>query len=199
MRIMRAVVCAMCVLTSTLTSAAHAVVVESVSCGAGRPDICLTGIKGLEVSGTLYNVRLIEDSFENLFGDPLSPDFVAPTFWEDEATAVAVLTAIGDLMAPNGLSLFRMDNTGTVWGDVLIHYDIHPFLGAATSDVLVRCGIDFLGDLCDPTVITDFASSYEDIRPTALISVVPVPAALPLFLSAIAILGWFGWRRANSA
>ena len=165
---------------------AWAETIHTVDCIDGNPSSgqCLTGVSGLVVSGATYDVYFTEESFLNLFGDPLSVTFDPPTFWEDQTTSGEAFAAIVDIVDTNGLSGYRMDNSTTLWGEVTIPY--------TTTD-----GIETLIKSWSLGFGPDLVSLLTDVRPTAVFSVVPVPAAVWLFGSGL--IGLIGIARRKKA
>jgi hypothetical protein len=180
-------VVAMCLFMNA--NLALAETIHTVDCVDGSPEFgqCLTGVSGLVVSGTSYNVYFTEESFLNLFGDPSSVTFSPPTFWQDEATAGEAFFAIQDIATTNQLG-YRMDNSTTIWGEVTVPYDVtwpdpNPF--------------DETYILSWYSVGPDLISYFDTVRPTAVFSVVPVPPAVWLFGSGL--IGLIGVARRKKA
>jgi len=157
--------------------------IHMVDCVDGSPELgqCLTGVSGLVVSGASYNVYFTEQSFLNLSGDPASVTFDPPTFWQDQATAGEAFFAIQDIATINGPG-YRMDNSATLCGEATVPYSV-TYPGP------------------DPIIVSwysvgpDLFSPIDVARPTAIFSVVPVPAAVWLFGSGlIGLTGLARWK-----
>ena len=171
---------ALCLFTNANVTWAETI--HTVDCIDGNPTSgqCLTAVSGLVVSGTTYDVYFTEESFLKLFGDPTSVTFDPPTFWEDQTTSGEAFAAIVDIVNTNGLSGYRMDNSTTLWGEVTIPYSV---IDTGPDPIIVSWS----------SVGPDLFSPIDVARPTAIFSVIPIPAAVWLFGSGL--IGLIGIAR----
>jgi hypothetical protein len=145
-----------------------------------------TGISGLDVSGTSYDV-----SFDSIVGNTLtSADVVFPTSPTGVAAATAIAAALNSSLADN--LAFESGTLGVSY--VLIGAD------TSTSNLsVVQLGISSSGlwysfayDFPVPANTSPLPISTFSLSDTA---VVPLPAAFPLLLGALGGLGFAARRR----
>jgi hypothetical protein len=128
----------------------------------------VTAIQGLDIGGVLYNVDFNTSTYDTFGGDD--------TYWTSQAEAQTASDSINTLLNAEGV-------TGTVLSTATgAIYEVN--YGGATGNGIVTskgAAADW-GDSQFPT------NGFHD-KSTAF-SVVPVPAAVWLFGSALAGLGW---------
>lgn len=147
-----------------------------------------TGITGLSVGTDVFNI-----SFEFAPYDGLFPGLKVFSNAEDIATAIAAeLNAVGAPLlfmpaSPGGSAAFAVPQS------VLSTFGVSAwssFCGFGSS--FPFCPMDWPA----PNLVN---AARLGGNPWAIPSTVPLPAALPLFGSALAMLGIVGWRRRRQA
>ena len=138
----------------------------------------VTGIKNLDVGGTLYNVDFNADTYGTFGGDD--------EFWTTEAEASAAVDTINALFEVNGV--YALGNGGIPDCEGSPCYTVK--YGADVGVLAYSFGPWYnLGGVA-------YGSEFDPIA-TAWSVAVPIPAAVWLFGSALAGLGWF--RRRTTA
>jgi hypothetical protein len=135
----------------------------------------VTGIGGLDIGGTLYNVDFDADTYGTFGGDD--------EFWTTETEASAAVDAINALFIAN--SVYDVSNDGM---DDCLGHGCYTVNFSPGSSVL---GYEF-GDWLNACCVG--GSEFDPIR-TAWSVAVPIPAAVWLFGSALAGLGWMHRRK----
>jgi hypothetical protein len=137
-----------------------------------------TGILNLVVGSTTYNIDFVEGTFNDVYSGTVFAD------------AFDINNAINPILNGDGGPYdLAFDTVG---------YTDSYFvpLSVAASDVTTRFSqIDF-GWQTQPITSTH---STTEVVGWASPSVVPLPAALPLFSGALGVLGLLGWRRRQTA
>jgi hypothetical protein len=166
-----------------------------VSGGAGAAAVLVgtttdpTGIDGLVVDGTNYNVAFSTTTYNTFnYGTVLSADSA-------KALAAALftfgVTAFEGAPPGSGVSGYEVtvDNPDNAYSDyALFRLDEPPGSGYPWGNGITFTG--FLGNLGDGVYI-----AAADFTPAP----VPVPASIWLILSGLAGLGLAGWRRGQTA
>ncbi|MBT8131509.1 MAG: PEP-CTERM sorting domain-containing protein [Gammaproteobacteria bacterium] len=180
------------VLFSFASGVASAATVNTVACNAdpvNTPDICVTSVDGVVINGTTYNVNFVYDTFTNLnVGDnfPFYPTYGGPG---DASVAVdAINLAINTHSTHVERILAAGSSTAFSSYEVVKQPSAGPFQNTSR------------GIASGPAGSASFARvngvvANEGLAPHAVFTVVPVPAALWLFGSAIAGLGWRARRK----
>ncbi len=148
-----------------------------------------TGITGLSVGTDTYNISFEIGTYDALFpGGELFPD--ASSFVQ------AIANELNAVVSPFILA-----------GSFTDRYAVPESVNdpSSTNVRLGMCGTDSAFPLCgtayseiDPDIfINDVIQTSAWAVPT--LTPVPLPAALPLFGSALAMLGMVGWRRKRRA
>jgi hypothetical protein len=149
-----------------------------------------TSITGLTVGSVTYNIDFMYGFFDELFGGTLFAD--APDISMAIRDALNALSPVPQdvfdpatttsRFNPSGSFSIPYTNLTTISLDVV-------FSGFSNGTWLIgaNSGISTLGT-------TGSAGTTMYAVPT-LVNAVPLPAAFPLFLSALAGMGFFGWRR----
>ena len=181
-------------LLTLLTGAAvNAATVQTALCGpptvpgeGPTSGTCVTGILNLDVLGTIYDVQVVVDTGANVFGSPTSPSPL-PTFWGDQAGAAAAVTAlVTALNSAGGIEGATGVAGSRYWIDV--PWGTSNFAGLPLN-------VEFAS-----VSGTNWVNSGQgacgfvpgcDVEGWALFTpVVPVPAAVWLFGSALGVMGW---------
>ena len=171
---MRTKILALLVLSLVGITANAATVIYSAGDPGVNP-IKVTAIQGLDIGGVLYNVDFNTPTYDTFGGDD--------TFWTTQATAQTAADAINSLLNLEGVTGTVLSaSTGAI-------YEVN--YGGATGNGIVtsKASTTDWGD-------SQFATGGFHDKSTAW-SVVPVPAAVWLFGSALAGLGWMR-RKASS-
>jgi hypothetical protein len=131
----------------------------------------VTAIESLDIGGTLYNVDFDNDVFGTFGG--------AEEFWSTEAEASLAVDAINALFTANGV--YGLDNGGMpdCEGSPCYMVRFSPDNGVVAYSFGDWYNIGGIG----------YGSAFDPIA-TAWSVVVPIPAAVWLFGSALAGLGW---------
>jgi hypothetical protein len=127
-------------------------------------------IENLDIGGTFYNVDFDADAYSTFGGDD--------EFWTTEAEASAAVDAINALFVAN--SVYDVSNDGI---DDCLGHGCYTVKFGPNSGVLAY----ELGDWLNAGAV---GGSELDPLATAWTVAVPVPAAVWLFGSALAGLGW---------
>jgi hypothetical protein len=135
----------------------------------------VTAIESLDVGGTLYNVDFDADAYSTFGGDV--------EFWTTEAEASAAVDGINALFVAN--NVYDVSNDGI---DDCLGHGCYTVNFGPGSGVL---GYEF-GDWLNACCVG--GSEFDPIR-TAWSVAVPIPAAVWLFGSALAGLGWMHRRK----
>jgi hypothetical protein len=139
------------------------------------PDGDVTGIGGLDIGGTLYNVDFeAEQSAFSTFGGEVD-------FWQFESEALNASSEINDLLNAANAILVNNENQ--------IRYQVNH--GGEFSP---RAVANVNASIVPPNWLVS-GSGVKDLTLTTAWSVVPLPAAVWLFGSALAGLGWFRRRQ----
>ncbi len=159
----------------------------------------LVGASGVDVDGALYNVQFVDGSCVSVFYGCEVSDFDFQT----QALAVLATQALLDQVLLDGpLGLFDSDPELTAGCSdlsvctVFIPFSRYSTLGVAMAyayNASLGNGVDFAaagGVTLDGGISTP---NYTYAR--FAVSSVPLPAAFPLFLTALGGLGFLEWRR----
>jgi hypothetical protein len=179
-------------LTLLAGAAVHAATVQTAPCGPPAGNVsegpgsgtCVTGILNLDVLGTIYDVAIVVDTGANVFGSPTTPSPV-PTFWGNQAGASAAVTAIVNALNTEGGIAGATGVAGSrywidiPWGYNGLEFDVE-FADHYLSTSWLNSGIGSCGFREGCT-----AEGWALFTP-----VVPVPAAVWLFGSALGVMGW---------
>jgi hypothetical protein len=139
------------------------------------PDGDVTGIGGLDIGGTLYNVDFeAEQSAFSTFGGEVD-------FWQFESEALNASSEINDLL--NAANAISVNNENQIRYQVNHGGEFSPRAVASVNASI------------DPPNWLVSGSGVKDLSLTTAWSVVPLPAAVWLFGSALAGLGWFRRRQ----
>ena len=147
-----------------------------------------TGITGLSVGTNTYNI-----SFETGTYDALFP--MGELFTDALSIVEAIAIELNDALFP------------LIAGSFFEGYAVPESVNDLTSTNvrLGMCAIDSSATFCGGLYTLQSGTSIflNNVSPTlaawAVPSAVPLPAALPLFGSALAMLGIVGWRRRRQA
>ena len=164
-------------LRSVLMSGALAIALLAVASTAPAATVIFQGdnastIQNLDVGGTLYNVVFRSDTANAVYGDPPIFDF------NNEADARAANLAVAAALNTEP-AVEHVSPDG--WIDYLIGFGVENDLIAVT--VARHFDVSWVEGSNSFSVPSD-QRSYADF------SVVPLPAAVWLFGSALALLGW---------
>ena len=158
-----------------------------------------TGIRNLPVDGVTYNIDYVFGPYVDIF--PLEQLF---------PTAASIRDAIIIAMNAEGAPLISSvvtDDAGQVFREffaIPVSFFDCP-LGPICDDVGTEIGVRD-GSIIDGSLVIAWEPVSGGTSPTNLqtwaiptLVAVPLPAALPLFGSALAMLGIVGWRRRRQA
>lgn len=155
----------------------------------------VTDITSLSVDGFLYDISFESDTYNALFGG---------VFFANAGNFVTEINAVFNVLNP----LTPLINSGSgAENAYLVPEGIGPVPGVFILAPRGRCTLLALGGLlCSSTSAwsggTTLVPGVDQVLTYAvptLVSAVPLPAALPLFGSALAMLGIVGWRRKRRA
>jgi len=157
---------------------------------------------GASEIGNYFNVLgyigLINNSY--LFGSQSSPDQLYLWNFPDNDRAVFYT---GQLSAPK-VGAFHLDNvwlqfedlTGAMLGSDAVPGDLAGLLSLSQDNYVA---FEFWSDTDVFTVYGTVTSALQEGGPPPPVAATPVPAALPLLVSALGGLGFVGWRRRRVA
>lgn len=147
----------------------------------------VTHITELDVGGTLYNVDFEYTGYGSVF-----PDGKTPFFWGKEIGTIAATDAIN--AALNSTDPVPQRIRGTEGRAAIPAFKLPFEIGGPEGRTFFSWnGVEFLGgDVLWERRLT--TSSGFGLANYATFDVVPIPAALPLFGSAIVVLGFTAWR-----
>ena len=168
----RHLVCVTALCLSTLTLSAATVVMDGATTA--------TDILGLEYSGTTYNVSFERDNFANLNTGTNFPFLGAPL--DNAAAEALILAALNDSPA-----FFVAPSAGAATGGFLMPYgtSTHVVLGPQVSTRIAGYNAS-AGNWINLATASSTSQSSEQVF--AVFTVVPVPAAAWLFVSALGVL-----------
>ena len=149
-------------------------------------DGLVTDITSLSVDGLLYNIAFESGTYNALFGN---------VFFANADSFVTAINAVFNALNP----LAPLINTGSGAENAYLV----PFGPNGAVFILAprgRCTIVALGGLSclstsDWSGGTTLVPGVDLVTTYAVPNLVPLPAALPLFGSVLAMLGIVGWRR----
>lgn len=174
----------------------------------------LLGVNGLNVGGTNYNVLFVDNTCVVAFaGCSTNLNFDFQNQMDADAAAQALLNSIsGSAFDAPPSQVFGLGSPS--FGDVYIPYnhaviaETDKFGAPTTREEVTYAGFTFPGTFSGITypltLITDrqitpiinlATNNFAVYADFTVVSPVPVPAALPLFGSGLAIMGFIGWRR----
>jgi hypothetical protein len=152
------------------------------------PDGDVTGIGGLDIGGTLYNVDFETGAYSTFGG--------VEDFWTTQAEGVAAINTINALLNANLPANCEVNNStsdsGSCTSFSAYRYSVNIGAGNATH---AASYVDFFDEPHEPWSIACTSCEVTNISPVTAWSVVPLPAAVWLFGSALAGLGWFRRRQ----
>ncbi len=147
------------------------------------------GISDLAVDSVFYDIDFVNDSYNDAFpGEKV--------FSNATNISAAIVTALNMAGAPNLSTPPSLSNVFFVPRNIDSPTQI--------DSRLASCKVDLVpGDLCDSSWlvagIVGLTRGDDNFWAVPTLSPVPLPAALPLFGSALAMLGIVGWRRRRQA
>jgi len=144
----------------------------------------VTGIGGLDIGGVLYNVDFQTDVYSTFGG--------VEDFWSSASEVDTAVGAIVTVMSSEGVAALNNGNTGIPAVFFSISHPTSPTANAGQRG-LVTAGVwQVIG--CSDN-LSDVKAFLGTTGLTAW-SVVPLPAAVWLFGSGLALLGWLRRRQA---
>lgn len=183
-------------LTVTFTAAgAHAATLTVIG---GQ----LHGATGVDVGGKLYDVKFVDGSCVNIFGlcDETS-DFQFSSFTDARLASQALLDQVLiNSTAGQFDSITNLTNgiTSDIAGKVVTIWELLPN-GNGVRTVYARndpgLGMDGVEGSTSLRILYDLQTESQWVYARWDVSVVPLPAAFPLYGAGIAVLGFIGWRR----
>jgi len=195
-----------------LVSGLLALVVSTFSVGvAGAASLViggglLTGATDVDVNGTLYDVTFINAPCNTSFnGCDDNSDFTFQTAAGSIAASQALIdqvfigvydtdpTLTYGITASYGRAYTPYELPGFLNGESLLSYAAYNLAGASL-DVISPPSywyVDEEIEIWDNTVLAKWSIASD-------VSVVPLPAALPLYGAGLAVMGFIGWRRKKS-
>ena len=138
-----------------------------------------TGILNLDIGGTLYNVDFVDTTPNDLYGSetPRTYDF------DTEAAASGAMDAIIGALISHSTEITSVGEVGNNEDRFYIGFaDIVLSVNAVESEY--NFGIDTWENIGTNVINPDLDWFYADVQ------VVPIPAAVWLFGSALGLLGW---------
>ncbi len=141
----------------------------------------VTGIGGLDIGGVLYNVDFQTDVYSTFGG--------VEDFWSSAADVDTAVGAIVTVMNSEGIAALNNGNTGIP----AVFFSVsHPSVSGDGQRGLLTDGVWQVLGCCD-----NLANVKAFLGTTGLTawSVVPLPAAVWLFGSGLALLGWLRRRQ----
>lgn len=164
----------------------------------------LHGATGVDVGGSLFDVQFVDGSCAGLFGGCTNPvtDFTFTTYDTANLARIALAEQVfNDTAAGNFDSNPGLTNGLSTEGHILTPYRFGRIVGSIAAVAFFNAIVE-ASDNVGPTYIlpADQNSGFYADRTYAVwsVSVVPLPAALPLYGAGIAVLGFIGWRRKQS-
>ena len=170
----------------------------------------LTGVNGLNVEGTLFNVEFVDGSCDSIFGGCTQDNFDFNTFDGALAAGQALLDQVftgGPITFPFDANPSLTAGCGPVTNSVfagcvsMIPYDVSstppgtfleisvfnetPIIGAISD------GLFFAPNLRDNSLTTEGVTNMNFIRFTE----VSAPASLPILFGSLAAIAWFRRRK----
>jgi len=119
------------------------------------------------------------------------------TFNLDSTFSFTGLTSVSASVTVNGNSIFSTNTVGPTFSPPAVTLPFDPFFtGAGTFPATLFIDTDCGGSFCLGGWIGNLSVTYTFNPPG---SVVPLPAALPLFATGLGALGLLGWRRKKKA
>ena len=167
---------------------ANSATIQTDCCGPNTA----TGLKNLLVGGAKFNIDFVTGSFEQVYGGDetvLSGNFAYEVFKAFDASPT-LISAVTD---QNGTLSDRFFAPTTVFdpftinigGFLFVEFGFEEFSPDPIINQWVGCG---------ESPSCGIASSGAE-RTWLVVTPVPLPAALPIFASALGVLGLIGWRR----
>ncbi len=161
----------------------------------------LHGATGVDVGGSLFDVQFVDGSCAGLFGGCTNPvtDFTFTTYETANLARIALSEQVFiDTAAGNFDSNPSLTNGLSSDGYILTPYTHGRIDGYIAAVTFFNAIVEATDRVTSTYLIpgTQNTGFYGD-RTYAVwsVSVVPLPAALPLYGAGIAVLGFIGWRR----
>jgi hypothetical protein len=166
--------------------------VYSNTCSTNPSYICITGIDGLEIEGQVYNMTVLTGKIDELFSDPAEELKSWGDYSWSTSASVAIEAALNELIPMPTWETHKFVETETNYVGFYLHL---PTEDHATFPE------DFFSSRCVyPYEVSAAASdcgkwAKDELLAFATFTVVPIPASVWLFGSAIAGLGWLRRRQ----
>jgi len=154
------------------------------------------GITDLEIASTFYNVTFLEQkTAQEVYGGPPG---VYPFGKGDINSAIEAVRAVNAALNAEPASIFWVGSEGGAADETtefyLLGYDDSSIIGPTILDAIE--GENFFKDAWRDNLPIDIPAYSIDRKTFAAFAVVPIPATVWLFGSALGLLGWIRRRTA---
>ncbi len=153
-----------------------------------------TGINGLLVDGVLYDVTFTNASYDTVYSSS------QPTFFGNASGADDAATALSSALTAAGVTNLDgfVDSTNSLQAAQVPYADASGLFTAAGAYCLTGTSCA-AGEWVEESPGTDSDNEVFGTTDFTTFVVAPLPAALPLFVSGVGVLGLFSRRKRKNA
>lgn len=157
----------------------------------------VSAINGLIVNGRSYEVSFQFDTFTNVFGNPNSPNFNEPTFWQDQQAAQIAADSIVSLLNSQQPIPTRINSISSAFIPYrsIISSNKSTFITNKITNFIRFRWDNFRGNSQDIEVLDFQRQNYAVFKTEVAQTTVPEPGVLLGLFGSVGFLGLSHWRK----